>query len=382
MAEDARSQEGHGDCATTRRSLLAGMGALLAWPQRARPASAQGQGSAEGGGRPLKIKGVRQISIDAPKSVTTMAWAPDSRRIAVGGALDRHVSLWDARTGKRLPGPGDYGPVRSMAYSSDGRYLALDWGVSGGPPQPGRSSTGPRATGDYSTSLWDGATGAWVQNLVDEVGHIRAYGAPSIAFSPDSRYLAVAYRLQVAFYAQEGGFWKRVGGLFPDLLEQVVFSPDGTRVAGVNRRFHNRQPTGDATVKVLEVPSARVLADWVTFTPVGSGRARIAYRPDGREIAASHGPQLAILDASNGNLVRTLEPDKPYDVTSLSYMFDGRYLAVASRDMFVYETTSWTLIAKLTEHGQAILEAAFSPDGTMIAAVAGNPITIWDAAGD
>ncbi len=378
MAEDARSPEGKGGSATTRRSLLAGMGALLAWPQRVRAASAQGRGSGEGGERPLKIKGVRRISIDAPKTATAMAWAPDSRRIAVGGALDRHIAVWDALTGKRMPGLGEYGPVRSMAYSLDGRYLALDWGVSAGPPQPGRSSIGPRATGRYSTSLWDAATGAWIQNLVDEAREIRGLGAESLAFSPDSQYLAVAHTLETVFYAQETGVWRRVGGLFPGGLEQIAFSPDGMNLAGATIRFHYRQPTVDAVVKLIEVPTARILGDWVTFTPVGFGRARIAYRPGGREIAAGYGTQLAILDAGVGKILRTLEPDKPYDITSLSYTPDGRYLAVAGRDMFVYDTSSWVLVAKLTEHGQPILETAFSPDGTMLAAVAGNPITIWD----
>jgi WD40 repeat protein len=384
MAEDARSQEGQGGGATTRRSLLAGMGALLAWPERVRPASAQGQGSTEGGGRPLKVKGVRQISIDAPKSATAMAWAPDSRRIAVGRDLEKEISVWDAQTGRRLPGPGEYGPVSCMAYSPDGRYLVTDRGVSIHPGQPGAPPTAGGVTGSYSTILWDAMTGAWVQNLVDERDEIPARGAHALAFSADSRYLGLAYTFQTAFYTEERGVWRRVGGLYPGLLQQIAFSPDGTKIAGVERRHHPGQPTGDATLKLIEVPSARILADWVTFTPVGAERRRVAYSPNGREIAVGQGTQLAIVDAGSGKLLRTMELDRPYEVLSLSYSLDARYLGVAVRDLYVYDTTSWVLVAKLSEHGfsrhRLIMQTAFSPDGSMIAAVGGNPITVWDLA--
>src|SRR5215813_8660477 len=57
---------------------------------------------AEGHG--VKVKGVRIIKLDAPAYATMLAWSADSQRIAVGGSLDRRVTVWDVRTGQRMPG--------------------------------------------------------------------------------------------------------------------------------------------------------------------------------------------------------------------------------------------------------------------------------------
>src|SRR5215470_1047617 len=163
---------------------------------------------AEGHG--VKVKGVRTIKLDAPAYGTIMAWSPDSLRLAVGGPLDRRVSVWDVRTGQRVPGPGDQqGGPQALAYSSDGRYLAVARGgvrFRGDVPVPTDAER-------YVVSLWGAQTGAWVQNLVDETQEIQTFGVTSIAFSPDSRYLAVCYSAGLVFYTKDGEAWKRTGAL-------------------------------------------------------------------------------------------------------------------------------------------------------------------------
>src|SRR5215510_4547677 len=81
--------------------------------------------TAEAQGDGVNVKGIRTIRLDAPPYGTIMAWSPDSQRLAVGGPLDRRVSVWDVRTGQRVQGPGDQqGGPQALAYSPDGRYLA------------------------------------------------------------------------------------------------------------------------------------------------------------------------------------------------------------------------------------------------------------------
>src|SRR6266568_4104471 len=183
------------------------------WVEVERPAAAESIKPREA---PVKVKGVRTIPLDAPGYANVVAWAPDSRRLAVGGLLDKRMSVWDVRTGQRLPGPADQmGGTHGLAYSPDGFYLAVARGViRSGPDQP--MPAGPER---YVVSLWDGQSSAWLQNLVDETEEIGSFGIRAMVFSPDARHLAVSYTGGLAFYAMDGSAWRRIGALAPNAAQ-------------------------------------------------------------------------------------------------------------------------------------------------------------------
>lgn len=107
----------------------------------------------------ISTKLVRRITLDVPSFAHHMAWSHDSQRLAVGGSLDKRMSVWDLRTGQRLPNPGDQiGGVHGLAYSGDGRYLAVV-----------RAPVGAQRGGQerYTVSLWDARTAALVRNVVE-----------------------------------------------------------------------------------------------------------------------------------------------------------------------------------------------------------------------
>lgn len=367
MAEDTRSQREEAIGVTSRRSLLAGLGTLVAWPHGVRMGFEERPRSGAGGDGGMKVKAVRKVRLDVPNYGHVIAWSPDSRLIAVGGGGDKRMSVWDVRKGQRVPGPGDQtGGVRALAFSPDGRYLAVRRG-SPWDPHPGQPSADQRD--GISVSLWEPRSGAWVENLLIPRGELRYAGGLSLAFSPDSRYLAVDHPGTVFVYATDGSTWRRTSA-FASGAGGLAFNPDGTRLAALQVQ--------DTTL-IHEVPGGRVLVTCPSLGLNEIGSMHVAYRPDGKQLAVGFAYRLGFFDPATGTLERQLELERQVHIRSLSYTPDGRFICVpAGKLVNLIDSSSGAVTTKLAEHGRSVENAHFSPDGTMIAAVGGPEITIWD----
>jgi hypothetical protein len=166
----------------------------------------------------------------------------------------------------------------------------------------------------------------------------------------------------------------------------------------------------------------------VTFPPVSA----IAYRPDGKLLAAGGGREIALIDPISGEVLGTLA-GQTGKVTALAFSGDGSHLAVASGDpgvsgeVRVYAAVPgpvpgpalytiaahrdlvyglafrpdgrtlatcsydrlvrlWDLatakeVRTLKDHSDAVYSVAFSPDGKLLAtAAADRSVKVWDAA--
>ncbi|AWM35932.1 Serine/threonine-protein kinase PrkC [Gemmata obscuriglobus] len=211
--------------------------------------------------------------------VRCVAFSPDGRRLAVAhGELDaaetRVVAVW------RLPEPGGEPeraellcerPVQALAFSADGSTL-----VAG---ERGTHTAGdPRGKwADGHVSVWDVGTGRQLRRWAAHPGPVQ-----SVATDPKGRWVATAGRgadeAVRVWDAHTGALLRDLRG--PTRLTHVTFSPDGTRLAavGCEGRVQLWDPASGLEVLTLY------------GNPLNEGRnyeTRVAFSPDGTRLAVN-----------------------------------------------------------------------------------------------
>ena len=199
--------------------------------------------------------------------------------------------------------------VAAIAFSADGKTLA---------------------TGSGSLRLWDAATGRLRSIHSDDATR----GVAGIAFSPDSRSIAVVGGL----FVKEAELWDTASGR----IVQEFAEPAG---AGPAAPFTYRGKPTDFRI-----------------------RTGVAYSPDGRILATA--PDGVVLrEIASGNILATLnQPAK--GVKAIAFSPDGKLLATAAEDKKVrlWSIPEGKLQATLEGPTQPLSSVAFSPDGQRIAA--------------
>jgi WD40 repeat protein len=369
--------------------------------------------------------------------IYSLAYQPQGRQIASGNGSGE-ITIWDLATGRKATSP-DYGaPVRSLAYSPDGKLLAAGFGDRAGtvalyslsPSKPPRvfrlgyqvhsvafSRNGKIfAAGDEAgdIELWD---------LADPQAaprHLSADGdAQDLAFSPGDKLLACAcggagIRLWPVQGTETAG---KTLGLGPELYG-VEFSRDGKMLASSGDDGYVRL----WNLATLRQESPPLLASWkdsvysVAFSPVtgtlasGSGDGQLllwserAGRPLGTSIFA-RGPEATVAAVSeNGHLLAVTTsrgaalwddqtgreigplPSLPGHATSAAFNAAGTSVLVGydKGEVAVYDVKTRRLIVqgRPMSSGQSVQSVAFSADDTVLVAADGaapGHVDLWDA---
>jgi WD40 repeat protein len=136
-------------------------------------------------------------------------------------------------------------------------------------------------------------------------------GIQRLAYSPDGKLLLIAYNVPPNFTgAAHAGVWDAATGKFvvamdkaPDHCNQIAFSPDGVKAAGIS--------AGDKQLRVWDAASGKVtqdvaLPEWKQFMP---NAPFLAFSPDGANLSSLYKQQ--ILRAKLGGDVKLAPGDLP-----------------------------------------------------------------------
>jgi WD40 repeat protein len=372
-----------------------------------------------------------------------VVFAPDAKFLA-SGSEDATIRLWETGTGKELRRlTGHTGPVAAVALSANGRTLVSggsdgtirQWDttsgrelrkftVSGEKSQVGALAVSPdgKALASAETPnlvrLLDMATGKETQSW-----SAAPPNAWSLAFSPDSKYVAVRGTGGIQVWETASG--NEIGS-FQESLEDpvfgpVVFAPDGQTLAwagndGIRlwKPAAEKEPhffTGDQGEKLLAVLVAftqdrRILmgCNWdrtvqrrelatgketARRIKLAAGGEPLALSPDGKTIALRDRHVIRLCDAETGQ-EKSAHTGHVWGITKLALSPDGKTLATGDPgDDAVRlwdigtgrQVGRWTVGHEPQIHAQdgSSQGLAFSPDGALLTLMYDHDrIRLWD----
>jgi serine/threonine protein kinase/Tol biopolymer transport system component len=277
--------------------------------------------------------------------VWSVAFSPDGKSLAMG-IDDGTVKIWNPVSGEvRLTLHAHAGPVWSLAFSHDGKLLAT-------------------ASDDGAVKLWEVATGEEFKKL-DVATAVRA-----VAFSPDGKTLATGSRngeVRLWMVATGCEAEKLLG--HTGVIVAVAFSPDGKTLASAS---------GDKTVKLWDAATGR---ERLTLRGHLGGVYAVAFSPDGKTVASgSWDKSVRLWDAASGEERATLSGHSQ-DVWAVAFAPDGKTLASASEDRTV---KLWDVPGKRERvtfrgHTGTLYSVAFARDGrTVVSAGRDGTARLWD----
>jgi len=287
------------------------------------------------------------------------------------------------------------GSVASLAFSPDGSSLAACGGAFADFAEGFSrvSRMGFRRTGPGRLKMWEVETGTLQHDLV---GHNdQAY---AVAFSPDGNLLASAGRWNEEIDRFGNGvlIWNaRTGEQIHRLIRTnadagaraIAFSPDSKLLAMGTQRFGDDEPEMPSTGGVSLIHVMSGVEEWLVTVP---GWAKpLAFSSDGRSLAVlCGGRSIRFLDVRTGAMKHEIQPDgSQQDVSWDDFALapQGGLLAIGEVEKQKGSVAVWSTRAPGQSNADAsepiknfttevrVSTIACSGDGTLLAVANGSP---------
>jgi WD40 repeat protein len=349
---------------------------------------------------PRNVKSAFDLLVDSvgAGSVTTLAFAPDSKTLASGG-WDDMVRLWDVDTGTELRKLlAHQAMVARVTFAPDGKTLATRGGLDG------------------MLRLWDPETGTELHKIskLSKVNPWRFYREAALAFSHDSKTVAASdAKGIVLFDVATGKQIKHLGG-YRDCM-YLAYSPNGKLLAsggldeGPKEAYSLRLWDVDQgqELRRCELPKTKKGGTepptGIAFSPEGdkliaaiaemdtylfdatTGKQlhklnhhwayRVAYDPKGKSVVSVRGAALRLWDPDTGKEKFLQFAGHQTGVAAVAVSPNGKLVASAGENIRLWEATTGKPIRTLPE---AAVTVAFAPDGKTLASGGGTGIRLWD----
>ena len=249
------------------------------------------------------------------------------------------------------------GGVGDMAFSPDGRYLAVAtkiglWWYEVETMSP--------------VALWETERG-----MVSD-----------IAFSPNGKWIAISNwdKILKVWDVQRGISVTEIE--LGDFRDSFVFSPDSRWLAIGNRDTGN--------VEFREPETGKIVSTLMSETEKGGVFMPIAFSPDTQLLASTSRDDtnddtesIIVWDVESGERVACLAGHTGY-IYRLCFSPCGRFLASGGEEdgtVIIWNVGSWKKIKTHTGYGKSDMIPSYSPDGTLrVAAVSDDDdtVAVWD----
>ncbi|GAM98045.1 high-affnity carbon uptake protein Hat/HatR [alpha proteobacterium U9-1i] len=319
--------------------------------------------------------------------VTTLAWAPDGKRLA-SGSRDETVAIWDVAAGRRVESLSIEGASASVQFDPRGAWLAVG-------PAPAR---------------W----GVSLVNLRDSK-IVRSLPFGEFCFAGSGSIWATEYKNGYNLNEYPHGKLSELGakavvaapkkGLFGSKPER----PRHDSSKSVNTILTGHAPEHLAFTNKHDVLAVGLGAAGVTFfnlsncssigaiTQIEAGsRGNVGTHASGTFATSQATPEVTVLGARGGNrgmteafrynvtsqrLIGELRTEQYDSVASVAYSPTGAEIALgfARIGVTIFDAASSKPICELPDHNGAVFAVNFSPDGSLLAtACEDGAVRLWE----
>jgi len=293
--------------------------------------------------RELRDRYYKQYEVDPRDYVRSVAFSNDGRLLALG-FLQGNLQVWEVGSGVKLYSHAAHqASVTSVAFSPNNLSLA----------------SGSR---DNTIKLWEADTGSELQVLRGHKAEVSA-----VAFSPDGKWLvSSSHDRMIKIWRAATG---REAQTFEGHTMQVtaaIFTPDGQAIVSAS---------WDKTIRLWNVMTGLTTR---ILTGHPKGISSLAVSPNGRWLASGgEDATVKLWDLTTGAVARTFSGHHN-SVTSVAFSPDGALLAAGclGQVVIVWKVATGAVVKRLRYENISYNSVAFSPQGQWLA-LGSRDLQIW-----